>query len=150
MADSYPERRSAAPAPLPPSMRAMSRCPSSTRCSTARAAPRKSSSTTTSTSGRRRSLPTSAIGTDRAPQLEQLLQRELLRGRVAVAGGDEGPVSLLGRGGVQAVEDFRKEDVVQVRHQHADVVRAPLHQAARYRVGAITELFGRSGNRGAA
>jgi len=47
-------------------------------------------------------------------QLEELLQRELLRGRVAIACGDQGPVSLLSRGGIEAVQDLREEDVVEI------------------------------------
>ena len=74
-------------------------------------------------------------------KLEQLLECSLLSRRIAVAGGDQGAITQVGRRSIKAIEHLCEEDVVQVRNNNTNVVGSSLDKTSRDQIRAIAELL---------
>ena len=149
------------PRPRPPSMWAMSPCPSLARWRTASSEPRRSSVLTVSTRLDRSGRPTdttavlaptlvdasggkAAAGKDHAVDAvrEERLDGAVLRPRGAAAVGDDDLVTgLLGRV-VDPVGDLREPRVVEIVQQHAERRRSPAGEVSGCHVRSVSEAFG--------
>ena len=76
-------------------------------------------------------------------RLQQARDFRALRGRIGVAGDQEGGVVVATCRLLYPVEDLGEDGIVQVEDVYADRVRALTHQTARRAIRAISELIGR-------
>src|SRR5207248_11397910 len=68
--------------------------------------------------------------------------RPFLIRRAQAAADDQNFVPSFGRGRVDPVEDLREKQIVQVRHDDADIEGAALDQAARDGIRSVAEDLG--------